>query len=164
MNPKRYRSYVAGAMVCAVFLTVSASEPGTAWDGQTQARDAGSRSGVGIGQMACRSFSESAKRLKSGDDDGLYYAFLAWRDGFFTAATSDNFQLTFALNHAEEWLGAYCHRNPQERFARAVATFVRQFRNARIAHIEDPSVAPLAETLIVEIETIRIPSSVCSSC
>ena len=97
------------------------------------AGDARLKSGVGIGQMTCGEFNESVRRLESGDDDGLYFAFIAWRDGFITAMTSVGWRPSFVSLRGEEWLRAFCESHPQERFAQAVVTFVRELKHARMA-------------------------------
>ena len=90
-------------------------------------------SGVGVGQMACRDFNGSVQRLESDQDDGLYFAFVAWRDGFITAATRDGWRLALVPDDGETWLRSYCGQFPEQRFARAVAGFVRQMKQTRMA-------------------------------
>ncbi len=90
------------------------------------------RAGVGIGQMACSVFVGSAQRLESADDDGLYFAFLAWRDGFVTA-TSGNEQLWPLLtDRGEERLRVYCEQHPRERVASVVSKFTLELEDARM--------------------------------
>ena len=141
--PARDRRWMSWAQTCGVMafaalLSVSSTASDTPADAQatvpygtfSETRDAHSNSGVGVGQLACSDFNESARRLKAGADDGLYYAFLAWRDGFVTAATSHDIRLALVSDQADSWLGAYCSHHPTERFANAVAKFVRQIRRA----------------------------------
>ena len=90
-------------------------------------------SGTGVGQLACRDFSKAVQDRDAGGDDGLYYAFLAWRDGFVTAVVSHAIQSALVSDQADVWLGAYCNRNPTQRFAYAVATLVRHISGARSA-------------------------------
>ena len=90
-------------------------------------------SGTGVGQLACSDFSKAVQDRDAGADDGLYYAFLAWRDGFVTAAVSHAIQSALVSDQADVWLGAYCDRNPTQRFAYAVATLVRHISGARSA-------------------------------
>ena len=135
------RICTSGAIACAVLLTVSASAFDTARHDLAKARqsrfletgDAGARSGVGIGQLSCGDFNESAQRLESGQNDGLYFAFLSWRDGFVTATTDHGWQLPFVSDRGEEWLRTYCDHYPQERFAHAVVKFVFRLKNYRMA-------------------------------
>lgn len=102
-------------------------------EGPVESPGTGAPAGVGIGQLACGDFIQSAKRLRSGQDDGLYHAFLAWRDGFVTAMTKHDLRAALASDQADRWLGQFCRLHPNLRFAKAVAAFVRQISGIRTA-------------------------------
>lgn len=131
------------AVVCVFSLAVSASAFDSAWrdrpevlhGGLTASGGAAPASGVGIGQLGCAAFSEAAQKEKSGEGDGLYFAFLAWRDGYISAATTRSARPTVVLDLAKEWLHTFCDDNPNARFAHAVATFTRQINNTQIAQL-----------------------------
>ena len=97
------------------------------------AKETGSKTGVGLGQLACGDFSRSAERLRPGTDDGLYHAFLAWRDGFVTASADFELRPILTSKEADRWLSAYCREHPEARFAQAVVTAVRQLSGVRTA-------------------------------
>lgn len=94
-----------------------------------------SNKGVGIGQLACGDFSKSADRLASGLDDGLYHAFLAWRDGFVTASADHALRVILTSAKADRWLSIYCRNHPDARFAHAVVAAVRQLSGIRTAQL-----------------------------
>ena len=94
-----------------------------------------SKTGVGIGQLACGDFSKSADRLASGLDDGLYHAFLAWRDGFVTASADHALRPILTSAKADRWLSVYCRKHPDARFAHAVVAAVRQLSGIRTAQL-----------------------------
>ncbi len=125
----RYRSFAFGVLLCA---TVGSSNAGA-----LELRDAASVSGYGVGQMACSKFSDAIRRMKAGQDDGLYFAFLAWRDGYISAAGTPSSDSSTALAHFDEWLAGYCARHPRDRFATAVKALVRQLNMTRAVQVPE---------------------------
>ncbi|MEM7251480.1 MAG: hypothetical protein AAF493_08670 [Pseudomonadota bacterium] len=120
--------FAAGALaIDSSLLTHQVTEP-------VRVRDATGVAGLGVGQLACSDYRDAIRDQVSGQDDGLYYAFLAWRDGFISAISEQReLPPAFVLAQAQAWLNTHCQNNPQVRFGGAVGAFVIHMRTVRMA-------------------------------